>query len=392
MKNTLSILFATLLLVACGGGTDEIAAKKEELNGLKDQQSEIKKQITALEAEIREAEPDFGKKRINAVLVTSKTIVPEFFEHKVDVRGSIQSRTNVTVSAEVPGKIKRVNVKEGNYVEKGQLLFKLDDEIIANNVAELVTALELAKIVADKQENLYKKNVGTEIQYLQAKNNKESLERRLATAKSQMRQAWVRAPFSGSVDRVDAKVGEMAQPGQPLVRIVNPNDVHVSADISERFIGKFKKGEKVDIYFPTIDKSISSTISSVGKVINAENRTFEIEISLPRLAFPVRPNQVVVLNLQDYSSDVAFKVPTKVIQRDNRGMYVYQLVKEEDRTIAKKVYVEPGMSFNNETEIVSGLQLNQVIAMKGYRELAEGVVVEIQSEDVGPVAKNTSAQ
>ncbi len=391
MKNTLSIVILGLVLAACGG-SDEIAAKKEALQGLRDQQAELKKQISELEKEIQAVEPDFGKKRINAVLVTSKTITPEFFEHKVEMRGSIRSRTNVTVSAEIPGKIEQVKVKEGDFVQRGDLLFKLDDEIIANNVAELETALELAKIVAEKQENLYKKNVGTEIQYLEAKNSKESLERRLATAKSQLRQAWVRAPFTGSVDMVNAKIGEMAQPGMPMVRIVNPNDVHVKSDVSERFIGKFKKGETVDIYFPTLDKSIKSSITSVGKVINAENRTFEIEVSVPRLTFPVRPNQVVVLNLRDYETSEAFKVPTKVIQRDNRGKYVFELVKEEDQNIARKVYVETGMSFNNETEIVSGLKLNQVIALKGYRDLAEGVVVDIRDEESGPIADKSSAE
>lgn len=378
MKYIALTVISTIILVACGGS--DLDSKKKEVEDLKSQTLEIKQQIATLEKEITAIDPSYAKKKVNAVLVTAMKMTPEYFSHKIDVRGSVQSRMNVTVSAEIPGKVESVLVKEGQKVKKGDLLFTQDGDIISNNIAELETALELATIVAKKQENLYEQNVGTEIQYLQAKNNKESLERRLATAKSQLRQARVRAPFPGTIDRVDVKVGEMAQPGMPLVRIVNPNDVHVSADVSERFISKFKKGDPVDIYFPTLDKTIKSTVTSVGQVINAENRTFEMEINLPPLGFAVRPNQVVVLSLVDYETSSALKVPTKIVLRDNKGNYIYGLEKSEDKTIAKKVYVEPGISFNNETEILSGLIAGQLIALEGYRELVEGVVVDVMKE------------
>ncbi|MFY0625022.1 MAG: efflux RND transporter periplasmic adaptor subunit [Reichenbachiella sp.] len=389
MKNTTLIFTIALFMAACNDGTD-LDAKKAEVNDLKAEALALNKKISDLENEIKKEDPEYGKKSINAVLVTTKNVTPEYFEHKVEVRGSVNSRTNVTVSAEIPGKIQTVNVSEGDFVKKGDLLFTQDSEIISNNIAELEKSLELATVVARKQDNLYKQNVGTEIQYLQAKNNQESLERRLATAKSQMRQARVRAPFNGSVDRVDAKVGEMAQPGNPMVRIVNPNDVHISSDVSERFIGKFKKGDQVDIYFPTQDQKLSSTVSSVGQVINAENRTFEMEINLPKLNFAIRPNQVVVLNLTDYSNDQALKIPTKLILRDKQGQYIYGLKKDKDMNVATKVYVETGISYNNETEIKSGLMHNQLIALKGYRDLVEGVAVQIVNEEKSGTA-GTSA-
>lgn len=386
MKYIALTVISTIILVACGGS--DLDSKKKEVEDLKSQTLEIKQQIATLEKEITAIDPSYAKKKVNAVLVTAMKMTPEYFSHKIDVRGSVQSRMNVTVSAEIPGKVESVLVKEGQKVKKGDLLFTQDGDIISNNIAELETALELATIVAKKQENLYEQNVGTEIQYLQAKNNKESLERRLATAKSQLRQARVRAPFPGTIDRVDVKVGEMAQPGMPLVRIVNPNDVHVSADVSERFISKFKKGDPVDIYFPTLDKTIKSTVTSVGQVINAENRTFEMEINLPPLGFAVRPNQVVVLSLVDYETSSALKVPTKIVLRDNKGNYIYGLEKSEDKTIAKKVYVEPGISFNNETEILSGLIAGQLIALEGYRELVEGVVVDVMKEPRAQAGNN----
>ncbi|MEP4093724.1 efflux RND transporter periplasmic adaptor subunit [Reichenbachiella sp.] len=379
MTKYIYLLTLAILVSACSGKS-ELEEKKEAHKALKSQAAELQAQIKDMEKEIMALDSTFGKAANNKVLVTSINIQPQYFEHKIEVRGAVESRTNVNVSTQIPGEIKSVAVKEGDYVKKGQTLLMLDDEITRNNIAELQTALDLATIVFGKQTNLWNKNIGTEIQYLEAKNNKESLERRLATAKSQLKQFRVTAPFSGSIDAVSAKAGEMAQPGMELVRIVNPNDIHIKADVSERFIGKFKKGDDLDVYFPSQQKRIVSTIKSVGQVINSQNRTFEVEIKLPSLPFPVKPNQVVVLNMRDYSNETAIRLPTKLIQRDNKGNYVYELIKEKGKTVAKKLHVVPGVSFKNETEILEGVSLNQNIAFKGYRELSEGVVVSLIEE------------
>ncbi|MEP2023503.1 MAG: efflux RND transporter periplasmic adaptor subunit [Reichenbachiella sp.] len=370
-----------LILVFAISCSSDLETKKKEVEELKNQIQDLKGQVIGLEEEIRKEDPAYGKIKANKTLITVLDVAPRYFEHKIEVRGAIESRTNVTVSPQVPGKIVRVNVIAGQSVKKGQVLFSLDSEIIKNNVAELETALELANIMATKQENLWEKNIGTEVQYLQAKNNKESLERKLATAKSQLDQTRVLAPFSGTVDAMDAKIGEMAQPGIPLVRIVNPNDVHISSDVSERFIGKFKKADKVDIYFPSQDREMISQIASVGQVINSQNRTFEMEVFLPTLDFIVKPNQVVVLNLKDYENTNALVVPTKLIQKDNTGSFVYEIVKDGNNLISKKVYVKTGITFNNETEIIAGLKANQRLANKGFRDLSEGVVVSILKDN-----------
>lgn len=373
---TLYSLLIILLVSACNGGS-ELETKIEDLKELKSDALEMQAEIKALEKEIKALDPDFGKANNNAILVTSIEVKPTYFEHEIEARGTVESRTNVQVSAQIPGEITAVKVQEGDYVTKGKVLALLDNEIIRNNIAELETALELATTIADKQQRLWKKNVGTEVQYLQAKNSKESLERKLATAKSQSRQAVITAPFSGNIDAVIAKRGEMAQPGMMLFRIVNPNDIRIKSDLSERFIGKFKKGDPVVVYFPSQDKQITSEVKSIGQVINSKNRTFEIEVDLPKVSFPVRANQVVVLRMKDYKSDAAMKLPSKLIQKDRSGSYVYQLKKEGEQLKAFKLYIKPGVSFKGETEIVSGLAAGQQIAYKGYRELSEGVVVKI---------------
>lgn len=379
-----SIITLSALLIACGGG-DDLESKKAELAKLRSESVELNGNIKALEDEIAVLDPEFGQNSNNIILVSTMPVSPSAFEHKIETRGTVESRKNVMVSAEIGGRIEEIKVREGQNVKKGQVLLVLDAEIIRNNIAELRTSLELATVVFQRQSNLWEKKIGTEIQYLEAKNMKESLERRLATTESQMAQSVMRAPFAGSIDEIPSKVGEMAAPGSPLLRIVNPNDMYINADVSESLIGKLEKGEEVEVHFPSQNKNLVSRISSVGQVINKENRTFSIEIELPQVGFTIKPNQVTVLKLRDYTNESAFVVPTKIIQRDDKGTYVFGVETEGQARIAKKIHVETGLSYESRTEIVSGLVQNEQIIDRGFREVTEGVEVQIATAET---AKN----
>ncbi len=390
MKNIFILTVLVGLLAAACDSKPEVEKKKEELKKQREELATISQNISALEKEIAKLDPTFGKKEIKKTLITAIEARKDYFEHKLEVRGSVESRKNVTIGSEVPGKVERIWVKEGQQVSKGQTLLTLDASIIKNNIAELKTALDLAKTVYERQANLWKKNIGTEIQYLQTKNNYESLERKLATANSQLEQSIIKAPFSGSMDRITAKEGEIVQPGMELLRLVNPNDVYIRADISERFISVFKKGDPVDVYFPVQDKRMTSTITAVGQVINSENRTFEIEVAVPTGFGNTRPNQVVVLQLIDYKNDEAIKVPTMIIQKDNKGSYVYTIEKEGSNLVAKKSHIEVGLSYNNTTEIVQGIEPGEKIAHKGFRDLTEGVYVTITKDSTSSASQALS--
>ena len=368
-----------MIMVACDDKS-ELEQKKEELKSLKSEIKELQKEAKELVKEIAELDPEFGKDVNRSILITALNVESGPFEHRVEVRGTVESRRNVMIGAEIPGKIDKIYVEEGQRVSKGHKLLELDADIIKNNIAELRTSLNLAEVVFERQQNLWNQNIGTEIKYLEAKNAKESLERKLATANAQLAQAIIRAPFSGSIDLIPSKEGEIIQPGMPLIRIVNPDDVYIKSSISEKFIGSFQKGDEVGVTFPIQNKTLTSRISSVGQVINTENRTFEIEIALPKVPFSVKPNQVVILDLQDYQIDQTIKVPTRLILRDNKGSFVYKVDKMDDQMYARKAHILLGVSYNGETEVVDGLKENEVIANKGFRELADGVAVQLADD------------
>lgn len=378
IQNLTLITFFTAALISCGGAS-ELEEKKAQLEEYKKQLAETRTKITQLEKELAELDEDFTD-QASSVLVAAFPIKKQPFVHKVKMRGSVESRKNVMLSAETMGRIESILVSEGQDVRKGQLLIKLDANVLENNVAEVQTQLELAQAVYNRQANLWEQNIGTEIQYLESKNSKESLERRLETLKSQLNQAKVVAPFSGIVDNIPVKVGEMAQPGLPLIRIVNQREMYIQADVSERYIGKFHQGDSVEVYFPSQDIRLTSRISSVGKVLKEQNRTFNVEVAIPVDAeMEFRPNQIAELTLTDYLNRQAVSVPTKVIQSDDQGEYVFILTEQDGKQVAKKVAVTTGKSYNSFTEILTGLNGNERLISEGYRDVSEGTVVSLST-------------
>lgn len=375
--NQFAVLISSIIfLSACGGG-DALEAKKAELNELKGQMAELKTQIGEAEEEIKSLDPTFGRQS-NEILVATKPVEEDGFYHQFEVRGTVESENNVMISAETMGRIEKIYVKEGQEVKSGQTVIQLDADVLRNNISEVETSLDLADAIFKRQASLWEKNIGTEIQYLQAKNSKDAQERRLLTLKSQLTQYSVKAPFAGTVDDIPSKVGEMAQPGVPLARLINQKDMYIRADVSEAYLGKVKTGDKVDVFFPVQNLSFVSTVRAVSKVINVENRTFNIEIALPSGSdFDFQPNQVTVLKLIDYQIDKVVLVPTKLIQSDDRGKFVYVLGSDGGKNVAKKARVEPGLSYNSKTEVLSGLEVGIKLIDNGYRDVTEGVEVKL---------------
>ena len=371
----LTLLSICLIASSCENSSVE-ESRRKRIEVLKIQLEEINNEIIELEKDLHFSDAEAALTS-NRTLVTTFSLVASKFHHETEVRGSVASRKNVLLTAESMGKIENIYVSEGQAVKKGQPLVSLNSEVVQNGIEEIKTQLNLATVLFEKRSNLWSQNIGTEIQYLQAKNNKESLIRRLKTLESQLKMSTIVAPFDGVVDKVVAKIGEFSQPGLPMVRLINPESNYLKADIPESLLGKFSLGDRVQIYFPNQNQNQSSVISSLGQVINDQNRTFELEIAMPEVDFVVRPNQVVILRLVDYSNDEAIVVPSKLIQTDNRGSFIYVLEGKTEDKKASKAYVSTGYSFDDRTEIVSGLIEHQMVVDKGYRALAQGTLVEI---------------
>lgn len=373
--NILFILgFIILSLNACEQ-KDPVEVKKEALKEQKAELQKIRTSISELEKEISALDPDFAKKNRKATLITTTKIDKQTFEHYVEVSGGVKSRKNVMISAENMGSVNQILVKEGYEVSKGQLIMSMDIELYQRSLDQLKTELTFAETMFEKQSNLWNQNIGTEVQYLQSKNRKEALENEIANIKTQISKSQIRAPFQGTIENVLVREGEMAQMGSPLVRIVNHRDMYIKADLSESHIGKFKKGDKVIIHFPSINKTIESKISSVGQIIDEMNRTFSIEALLPRTKFTIKPNLLAVVKMKDFEENDAIVISTKLIQKDNKGEFVF--IVDIDESIAKKVQIDRGITYKNYTMITNGLSGNETLINEGFREVANGNKVKV---------------
>lgn len=376
LRSIYAIIISVVVINACTVSSSELDGKKKELAKLKEESKELNKQIRALEAEIAAEDSTFLNQGENFTLISVLSPEKKEFAHKIEVRGSVQSRKNVVLSSEAMGRINNIHFTEGASVTEGQLLLEIDAQTLENSIDELRKSLELAKTVYERQKNLWENNIGSEIQYLQAKNNKELLEKRLSTANSQLQLSRVKAPFSGSIDELFVNEGEMAQMGAPLFRIISLEDIYIEADVSESFIGKFKKGDLVDVSFPSLDLSLKSRVNAIGQVINPRNRTFKMEIVIPE-DNRMKPNLTAILQLNDYVNPEAHTIPTNIIQKDAVGDFIYVIKEEEGKNIAVKHHITRGVSFNGETEILEGITLADMIVNEGYRDVSDGMIVEI---------------
>ncbi len=370
-----TLFIAAVLVVACGQQPEGVDAKKARLTEAKSEMVALKAEIATLEREIAQEDPDFLKSSETAVMVTSLAANKAEFQHKIEVRGSVMSRTNINISSEVMGQLKAVNVKEGQRVRKDQVIAVVDSESLEKQIDEVQTQLGFATTVFEKRDRLWKKNIGTEIDYLQAKNNKEALERQLETLNTQLAKMEIKAPQSGTIEAVPAKTGEIVQPGAPLAFLVSNADMYITAEVSESFIGKFNVGDAVSASIPSLGESFETRISSIGKVINPESRTFTVEVRLPRVESYMKANLVTILNLTDYKVDEAVVIPSRIIQEDKQGNFVYLI----DNNKAKKVHIQLGQSYDNHTQVVAGLSGGETIIDKGNRSVADGSAVSIQN-------------
>jgi RND family efflux transporter MFP subunit len=232
--------------------------------------------------------------------------------------------------------------------------------------------LDLAVTLFEKQERLWKQQIGTEVQYLESKNRKEGLERSLKTLKTQLDKGTVKAPFDGTVESVRVRTGELVQPGIAMFQFVGENDLFIEADISESYVSVLKKGDFVNVVFPSINQEFKTKVSAIGSIINPNNRTFKVEVFLPKME-NLKPNMISVLKIKDYENPDGVIVPSYLILSDNKGDYLFTVV----NNVAKKTYVKRGKTFGNQTEIMQGLEGNEVLVDKGFREVGDNFNVKI---------------
>ncbi|GIV30196.1 MAG: RND transporter [Bacteroidia bacterium] len=361
------IYIPAILITACGTHKNT-----DDLNALIKQEAELKKQLSEVQAKIKQLKKD----TVQPVLVSVQRISPTIFKSYLTFQAKVDADDNIALSSEMPGTITKIFVKPGDEVKAGQVLAETDARSIQQSIQALQSNLDFVNELYDKQKKLWEQKIGTEVQYLQVKSQKENLEKTLASLQEQLRMTKIISPIDGTVDAVDIKIGQMVAPGMPAIRVINYNHLKVKADVPENYITECKTGNPVQIIAG--NDTIHAKISYVARTINNITRTFNVEVYVgnnPKL----HTNQMVVLRINNYTSEKpVLAIPVSYIHTDSDGnKFVY--VAENNK--AKKKIIKTGRVSDDYVEILSGLNENELV-IKAAVNLVENVPVLIQENSV----------
>ncbi len=380
MKKTnklLIVLVITAFFASCGGG-ERVDEVREELNSKKKEVSVLNKEITELEKELFELDPSVVDSA-SIVKVNVKEVQPETFTKKLVVNGHVEAVKQINLVPEIPGIIQAIYVEEGQNVYAGQALFSINTSTMTSQLAELQTRLELAETVYLKQEELWNQEIGSEIQYLQAKNNKQAIEQSIKTLQSQLYKTTITAKFSGVIDRINFKEGDMPQ-GAVMV-LVNLNEMKVLADVSESYLSGISAGDSIKILFPAYDESIYATISRTGNIVNPDSRTFVIESRVNNNGNKYKPNLIAEIELKEYENDNALIIPSKIVKQDLDGNYFIFVVEttEDGRNVAQKRTITFDYASDGKTMVTSGIEEGDQVVIMGYDMVSTATEVIISN-------------
>lgn len=387
MKRRLLLpLILSLTLLSCGdkpsasteeiiasGNVEAIRSKKAEMVTM---QNEIKDQIALLDEALEKLDTDR-----KVPLVTTFTVEEQLFDHYLELQGNVTTKDLLVLYPQYSGVLTEVYVKEGSRVQKGQVLARIDDGGLSQQLAQLKIQFELARTTFERQQRLWEQKIGSEIQYLQAKSNYEAQEQAIGQMEQQLAKTVVTAPFSGTIDDVMTEKGSVVMAGQsPLMRIVNLQNMYIETEVPEKYISSVTVNKNVEIEFPVLQKKLTSKIRQVGDFINPNNRTFKAEVSIPNNGSTVKPNLTARLRINDYTNEKALLIPQSIISENATGeqyIYIVQEKNGQNEAVAKKVIIETGLTQGDVIEVTSGLEHGQEIIREGARSVNEGQQVRI---------------
>lgn len=386
MKHIFLITILVLLIASCGNSSNkstEDIISDGNLSKLKEKKAELNEKNKSIEAEIKQLDEAIGKldtlKKLE--LITTFIIKDSLFNHYIELQGNVDTKQNVTVFSEFSGLLYSVSVKEGQKVYKGQVLGKIDDGGLSQQLAQMQVQADLAKTTFERQKRLWEQKIGSEIQYLQAKSSYEAQERAIAQMRNQLSKTVVTAPFAGVVDEIFTDEGTVVGPGTAIVRVVNLDNMFIEAEVPETYLTTVKKATGVKVDFPVLNESVDTKVRQVSSFINPSNRSFKIEVAVPNESGNIKPNLTAKLLVNDYTSQNAILIPQSIISENAEGeQYVYVIRQKEGAAIpiTQKNIITTGKTQGDYVEILEGLETGDEVILEGARSVKEGQEVEIK--------------
>jgi len=386
MKYIYPLLIVAIVSISCSGEkknsveqviqSDNLETVRTKRGQLVAEQEAINDKIKLLDERIKTL--DTTK---HVPLITTFKAQSEVFNHVLELQGNVTTKDLLTITPEYNGILTKVYVKEGQKVNKGQILAKIDDGGLSQQLAQLKIQAELARTTYERQQRLWEQNIGSEIQFLQSKSTYESQQEAVNQLNQQIAKTNVTAPFSGTIDDIITEQGSVVAAGQsPLMRIVNLDNMYIETEVPERYVSDVTKGKSVSVNIPVLGKTIETNIRQAGDFINPANRTFKVEVGIPNKDKSIKPNLSARLKINDYTSENALLIPQSVVSENSEGeQYVYVVTDKNAKGIgtAKRVIIETGKTQDDIIEVLKGLEDGSEIIKEGARSVRDGQSVEV---------------
>lgn len=375
-----------ILFISCGKSPSdsiESVISNGNLASIRAKRGEIIKQQQDIAAQLQELDQaisdlDTIKK---LPLVTTITATKSLFTHYLELQGSVETKQNIVLYPEMGGILSRVYVTEGQSVYRGQLLARIDDGGLGQQLSQAEVQAELAKTTFERQKRLWEQKIGSEIQYLQSKTAFEAQNKVVEQIKRQLAKTTINAPFSGIIDQVITEQGSVVAPSQTaVIRIVNLKNMYIETEVPERYIPDISKGKAVEVFFPVLNKTVQTKIRQVGNYINPNNRSFKVEFDVPAKNGEIKPNLTAKVKINDYTNTNAILIPQSIISENAEGeqyTYVASSKNTENIALANRVIIETGKTKGGLIEVLKGLKQGDAIISEGARSVRDGQKVEI---------------
>jgi membrane fusion protein, multidrug efflux system len=387
MKNIYLIFLTAIILSACSNkkelSVDEILATSD-IGIINSKKVEIDTELEKLTTSLNKLNSKLNSlnKDKNTPLITTFKAQEQVFDHFIELQGNVQTKQNVLVYPEMPGILKKVFVKEGQKVAKGQPLALIDDGGLSKQILILELNEQLAKTTYERQKRLWDQKIGSEMQFLQAKTSYNTQKNSTNQLKQQLGKFTIKAPFTGIIDDVFKEKGTVVAPGQgaEIFRIINLSDMYIETDVPENYITSITKNKAVEVNFPILNETFHSKIRQVGNFINPSNRSFKIEVSVPNLVGKIKPNLTAKLKLNDYTNTNAILIPQSIISENAKGqqfIYIVKNKKENNLAVAERLVIETGKTQGDFIEVIKNLTSDAEIIMEGARSVNNGQVVKV---------------
>lgn len=377
MKKTTLFLFALGLSILFSCSENDLQKKKSDLKELEAKIDALKVEAALLKEEILELDPTSAPEK--AELVTFINVTPSKFNKYIEAQGTTYSDQNINVTSDMGGLVTKINVEIGQFVQKGKLMIELDNQVLSQQLQEVQTNLKLAKDVFEKRQRLWEQNIGSEIEYLQAKNNYESLLATEKTLHTQLSKTSVTAPISGYIEAINVKLGEMVSPGFPAVQVVNLSKMEVRADLSETHLKAVSQADEIDIEIPVLGLTKKAKITSVGKTVNPNNRTFTVIAQVDNSDSKIKPNLLAKIKIKEIEIDSAITIPARLLQESSKGYFIFTANKDElGKYRAKRNNIEIGEAQDGRIVVRKGLEKGAKLIDMGYRSVLENQLLEVK--------------